>query len=544
MILRDYQQSAVDATLAELEAARSSLIVLPTGCGKTVVFAHIIKHFAGRGRALVIAHREELIHQAAEKIRAVTGEAPDIEMAEHHADSHMFRRTGVIVASVQTLLSDKRLGKFRPDDFSLIVTDEAHHATAASYRRVYDHFGTNPKCRHLGVTATPDRADEEALGQIFSSVGYVYEIVDAIHDGWLVPILQRSVTVDSMDFSNIRTTAGDLNGADLAAVMEYERNLHEVASPTLALAKWRKVLVFAASVAHAERLCEIFNRHRPNSAHWISGETPKDVRRERLGAYAAGDFQFLVNVGVFTEGFDEPTIDMVVMARPTKSRALFSQMVGRGTRPLAGIVDGLPYADARRAAIDRSDKPNLEVLDFAGNTGRHKLVTVADILGGNVSEDVVSRTVAQVKDANEPVDVLSRFERVKAEFEAEKEAEQLRRKRLLASTRFQTQDVDPFDILDIQPPVERGWDKAHPMTDKQREFLERAGIPTGNLNRKAAGAIIGSIIDRRKNGQATFKQAKVLSKHGYDTRVSFDEASSIIDELARNGWRRPREVPA
>lgn len=544
MNLRPYQQAAVDTTLAELETKRSSLIVLPTGTGKTIVFSHIIKAFSSRGRALVIAHREELIHQAADKIRAVTGQEPDIEMADAHADRHMFRRSGVVVASVQTLLSDKRLGKFRPEDFTLIVTDEAHHATANSYRRIYDYFAANPRCQHVGVTATPDRADEEALGQIYDSVGYVYEIVDAIHDGWLVPILQRSVVVESMDFSQIRTTAGDLNGGDLAQVMEYERNLHEVASPTLELAKWRKVLVFAASVAHAERLCEIFNRHRPRSAHWISGETPRDVRKERLGAYAAGDFQFLVNVGVFTEGFDEPTIDMVVLARPTKSRALFSQMIGRGTRPLPGIVDGLPYADARREAIDQSEKPNVEVLDFVGNTGRHKLITVADILGGNVSDEVVDRTIDQVKQANEPIDVLARFEKVKKDIEAERERERLERKKLVASTKFQTQAVDPFDILDIDAPVQRGWDKQHPMTDNQKAFLEKAGVPLDGLNRKTAGALIGSIIDRRKNNQATFKQAKILAKYGYDTRVSFDQASQIIDGLARNGWRKPKEVPA
>jgi hypothetical protein len=144
--------------------------VLPTGCGKTVVFAHIIKQFGSRGRALVVAHREELIDQAAAKIQAVTGEVPDIEMADRHADVHMFRRAGVVVASVQTLLSDKRLHKFRPEDFTLIVTDEAHHATASSYRRIYDYFAQNPKCQHVGVTATPDRADEEALGQIYDSV--------------------------------------------------------------------------------------------------------------------------------------------------------------------------------------------------------------------------------------------------------------------------------------------------------------------------------------------------------------------------------------
>ena len=360
MKLRSYQEAAVDGIFEAWRSARSTLLVQPTGTGKTVTFAHVINRMP-MGRALVLAHREELIVQAADKIARVTGAKPDTEMAEMRADHGMFGKARVVVSSIQTQCAgrngDTRMKRFDPQEFGLLVVDEAHHATAPTYRRVLEHYGQNQDLKILGVTATPDRHDEEALGQVFDSVAFDYELLDAIRDGWLVPIHQRSVVVDGLDYSGVRTTAGDLNGADLARVMEYEETLHGIAHPTVELAAGRKALVFAASVAHAERLCEIFNRHSTGCARFVTGTTPKDERRGMLADYAAGKFQMLVNVGVATEGFDEPGIQVVVMARPTKSRALYAQMAGRGTRALPGLVDAHEAADARRAAIAASAKP-------------------------------------------------------------------------------------------------------------------------------------------------------------------------------------------
>jgi superfamily II DNA or RNA helicase len=567
MKLRSYQREAVAAVLEQFEAVNSTLVVKPTGTGKTILFAHVIKEIPEK-RWMVLAHREELIRQAAAKIAAVTGEKPEIEMAGERADLHMFRRARVVVSSIQTQIASsggkQRMEKFDPKDFNVIV-DEAHHAVSPSYRQCIDYY-VKGGAKVLGVTATPDRTDEKALGQVFESVAFVYEINDAIDDGWLVPIHQRYVHVQDLDFSKVRTTAGDLNSKDLAEIMEYEKNLHEVAQPTLELAKWKRTIVFAASVAHAERLAEILNRKRPNCARFVYGETPKDERAQILKDYNAGRFQFLVNVGVFTEGFDEPSIELVVVARPTESRALYAQMIGRGTRPLPGTVDGvedgigawlknatekgLDYdaRAARREAIRKSKKPHLEVLDFAGNAGRHKLICVADILGGEYDDDVIERAATIAKKERTAVNMAEALERAKAEVHREKEEEKRRqeerRKQIQASASYSVQAIDPFSVFEIEPRKEFGWDTQHKATTKQIELLDRFGIDAKDLSRTRAGQLINECFNRRDQGKCTYKQAKILKKYGYATDLSFADAKATIDLIAGNGWKRPDAAAA
>lgn len=550
MRLRDYQRAAVGAVQDVFADEQSALIVLPTGCGKTVVFAHVIAEMqaSGCGRAMVLAHREELIFQAAEKIEAVTGDRPDIEMADMRADQIMFRKAGVVVSSIQTQIAGEngagRMTRFTPDDFGLVIIDEAHHATAASYRRVIDHYRQNPKTKILGVTATPDRADEKALGQVFGAVAYNYEIPTAITDGWLVPILCRQVWVDSLDFSGVSTTAGDLNPGELAQVMEYEASLHGIADPLIEIAGDRKTLLFAASVAHAERLCDIINRHRQNSARWVCGTTPKEERRRLLGEFARGEAQFMVNVGVLTEGFDDPGIQVIGMGRPTKSRSLYAQMAGRGTRPLPGLVDKYPTPDERRAAILSSAKRNVEIVDFVGNTGRHKLVSAADILGGDYDDDAVDRARELVAEADEPMDVSEALEIAAEEIEEQKARERARVASIKAKAQYRTNVADPFDVFGIEPHRQRDWDLAALPSEKQIGLLAKFGINAEKLTKKQASQLIGECIKRSQNKQCSFKQAKLLARYGYPTDTTFKAASAIIDALAKNGWRRPPDRDA
>jgi len=343
MILRPYQSAASDAIFKEWQENDSTLVVMPTGGGKTVLFADVIRRVFPR-RALVIAHREELIFQARDKIQRVTGLSADVEMGEYRAEGGLFGQARVVVSTIQTQCSGGdgggRMAKFDPQRFGVLIIDEAHHATSPSYRRVIDYYRTNPALKILGVTATPDRADEAALGQVFQSVAFDYEVLDAIHDGWLVPIEQQMVHVEGLDYSSIRTTAGDLNGGDLAAVMEAEKNLQQMASASLAIIGPRRALVFTASVKSAEMTAEIFNRHRAGMASWVCGKTDREERRRVLAGFAAGKVQVVCNCGVLTEGFDDPGVEVVLMGRPTKSRSLYAQMVGRSTRPLPGVVDG------------------------------------------------------------------------------------------------------------------------------------------------------------------------------------------------------------
>ena len=320
MKLRPYQHAAVDAVLAAWKEFIAVLVVLPTGCGKTVLFAEIIRRL--NTRAMVLAHREELVFQAKDKICRVTGLDAHVEMGEYRADMDgLGGAPMVIVSTVQTHTAGGdgggRMTKFAPEDFGLLVIDEAHHATSPTYRRCIDWYMRNPAMRVLGVTATPDRADEEALGQVFGTVAFDYGLTDAIGAGWLVPVEQQMVHVEGLDFSSCRTTAGDLNGADLAQVMEYEQNLHGIADPAFEIAGGRRTLVFAASVDQAERLAEILNRHRPGCAGWLCGKTDRDSRRKILSDFGGGTLQFVCNVGVLTEGFDDAGVEVVVMPRRT-----------------------------------------------------------------------------------------------------------------------------------------------------------------------------------------------------------------------------------
>lgn len=538
--MRPYQEEAVDATFEAWEDSQRALIVMPTGTGKTIVFGHIAMRQAHKGRTMVIAHRQELVYQARDKIGSITGEQPEVEMAGEWADQRKYQ-TNVVVASKDTLVAGRlgsgRMKRFDPKDFSLLVIDEAHHAPASTYKKVIDHFTQNPDLKVLGVTATPDRHDEQALGKVFETVAYDYEISKAIVDGWLVPLTVQSVIVQGLDLSEVKTVAGDLNAKQLAELMEYEAALHSVAAPSLEIAAGRKMLVFAASLAHAGRLCEIYNRHDHDIARFVHGGTPKDERQKIFYDFAHGDAQILVNVGVATEGYDCPGIQVVAIARPTKSRALYAQMVGRGTRPLTGIVDGLADAEARRVSIGDSGKPDLHVIDFVGNAGRHQLISAVDILGGNYDDDVVRRAQAKAK-SGAPEDVQKLLDEAEKEIQEEKAAEEKRRrKQVKARARYTTQTLDPFTIFGLQPRREKGWDKGKPVTEKMRNLLEHAGVNTKDLTFAKASQLIGEVIKRRRTDKCTFKQARILVKYGYDARATFAKAKVIIDKIAANNWR-------
>ncbi len=546
MILRPYQHAAVSAVWQAWQEDDATMIVLPTGTGKTIVMAELIRHCFPR-RVMFLAHREELIFQAQEKIEQVSGFKTAIEMADLKADSGgLFTDPQVVISTIQTQNAGGdgggRMGKFLPEEFGYLFIDENHHATAKSYRRVIDYYRQNPRLKVLGVTATPDRADEEALGQVFDSVAFDYELLDAIHQGWLVPVEQQMIHVEGLDFSRVRTTAGDLNSADLAAVMEFEQNLHGIADPTISISGNRRTLVFAASVAHAERLADILNRHKPGSAAWVCGKTDKDQRRQMLLDFAAGRIQYVVNVGCLTEGFDDPGVELIVMARPTKSRSLYAQMAGRATRPLPDIVDGLSADDERKAAIAASAKPACLIVDFVGNSGRHKLMTTADILGGNVSEEGIARAVAQAWKSGKPVRMDALLEEEEEKLKQEQEKRRLeaaaRKAHLIASAKFTSHRVNPFDVFALTPRKERGWDHGKALSEKQTAVLLKQGIDPAGMPYSQAKQLLNEIFRRWDGSLCSFKQARVLKKHGFDPNLSRDDARKTIDELAANGWRR------
>lgn len=389
-----------------------------------------------------------------------------------------------------------------------LLVHNCHHAVSASYRNVINHFKQNLFLKVLGVTATPDRTDEAALGQIFEDVSYEYGIAEGVDDGWLSGVIQNQVFVNSLDFSNINTRLGDLAENELAAIMEFEENLHGVVSPVIKIAGDRKTLVFASSVAHAERMSEIFNRHEPGSSNFVTGTTPKDVRREVFADFHRGKIKRLCNVGVATEGFDEPGIQVVAMARPTKSRCLYTQMIGRGCRPSESIAYQLNECEdtaERRRMIAASDKPSVEIIDFTGNCGRHKLVSTADILGGKYPDEVVELTKSVVEQKTRKgvaVDMPTELKKVEAELRRRRRMclEAKMRQDITLNAKFAIKGVDPFDILDITPRRIPGWSRGKEPTENMRKFLERRNVNVDDMNFIHAGQLIGEI--RKREGEA------------------------------------------
>lgn len=532
-------------TIAAVKAGDSALLVLATGCGKTVCFAAMIDELLREqpGKiAVVLAHREELIRQAVDKIERFTSRQCAVEMAALTADvGQSLRRIDVVVSTIQTQNSGKppRMQRFDPEQVAVVIVDEAHHAVSPSYRAVLDYYRVGG-AKLIGVTATPDRADESALGQVFSAAPYVYDVADAIRDGWLVPIRQQMCKVTGLDYSQVRTTAGDLNAGDLSEVMEDEGTLQGIASATLQVVGARKTLIFTVTVKEAERLAEIINRHRPGSAAAINGETDKVQRARLVRDFAEKRLQFLVNVGVFTEGFDDPGVECVVMARPTKSRSLYAQMLGRGTRPSESIAAKLGImetAEARRVAIEASDKPGVLVLDFVGNAGRHKLVTALDILGGKEdgpdAEAIRAKAQKLAEEAGEEgraVDPKEIAEKAKEELEKERE-EAARRVRLRASATYEVVDVSPFyGVLgmDTPMPLPRRY-SSRTLTEKQIVALESFGFKNAAGMDYADGKrLLDECFRRKEQGEPSYKQIMFIRRIGAEVPATRKEAQAII----------------
>ncbi|MCP5065996.1 MAG: DEAD/DEAH box helicase, partial [bacterium] len=354
MQLRPYQSAALEAVRESYRRKHLSvLVVMPTGTGKTVLFAEISR--LARGPVLVLAHRQELIEQARDKISAWCDDVVAVEMGHRREFTKPDgTRPKITVASIQTL--GRRLKDVPRDAFRIVVVDEAHHATADSYRTVLDHFNAHL----LGVTATPDRSDRKPLGEVFSDVAFEYDMREAISDGWLCPI--RSFLVQTQaDFSGVRKIAGELATRDVERILTDDLHLVEIAAPILRERGERPAIVFAVSVAHARALTRVMNElaDDPFFAAALDGTSPLEKRAPVLDRFRRGEIKVLVNCALFTEGFDVPKIALVAIARPILSRSFYAQMVGRGTRIAPG-------------------KKDLLVLDFVPGNCRHSLIQAVD----------------------------------------------------------------------------------------------------------------------------------------------------------------------
>lgn len=543
--LRPYQLTAVDSVYDEWTRVRSTMLNMATGLGKSVCFAETMARWdvETQGKILLIAHRRELILQAiGHAMRA--GLSSGIEMAGKHATG----KEDVIVASVQTLNASRKCGicfgegcddcydgkvkrftRFNPRDFGLLVCDEFHHFTAKSNRNVMAWFAQNPLQKTLGVTATPRRADKAGLHNICQSVAYAMELRQAIDEGWLVPIRQKFVTVEGLDISKVDIRAGKLNEGQVEAAFlgtdeEEEKLLHAIVKPTIDEAAGRKTLVFAAGKDHANKLASCFAAHGVDAGVVVENTDPAE-RAELIARYSHGDLQVLVNCMVFTEGFDAPATEIIANCRPTKSEALYLQIIGRGTRPLAGVVDGPVTAEARKAAIEASDKKSCTILDFVGNSGDIKLVSVADVLAGDNIEPIdLAEALRVATETGETVDMEALAEKMKqSRLEAEERKEIERQQRLLTNTKADRADYSTVDVdLFGGPEFSSDAKYVEPISKGQQGFLyHQLGLTrkqTKHMSKRQASAIIGK----------TYKQA------GDDWKRLIKEAGSA-GELKKVG---------
>ena len=519
MKLRPYQQEAREAVQKEwAEGRKRTLLVLPTGTGKTVVFSKIIEDQVRKGkRVLVLAHRSELLDQASDKLKTATGLGTALEKAESTSIGSWYR---VVVGSVQTMQREKRLSQFPPNWFDVIVVDEAHHAISDGYQKVLNHFGESDV---LGVTATPDRGDMKNLGSYFDSLAYEYSLVQAIKEGYLSKIKALTIPID-LDLSSVSMSAGDFKASDVGTALD--PHLVQIADEMAEYCKDRKTVVFLPLVKTSQKFRDILNERGFKAAE-VNGES-KD-RAEVLEDFEKGRYNVLCNSMLLTEGWDCPSVDCVVVLRPTKVRALYSQMVGRGTRLFPG-------------------KEELLLLDFLWHTERHELCRPAHLICE--SPEVAQKMVENMEEETGVVLDLEDMEAKSAEdVVAEREealakqlAEMRKRKRKLVDPLQFEMSIHAEDLSNYVPNF--GWEMAPP-SENQLKALEKYGIFTDEVgNAGKANLLLDRLNKRRNEGLSTPKQIRFLESRGFRNvgMWSFENARNMIDRIAANGWRIPAGV--
>lgn len=531
MGLRDYQVEACQAIWKELGEHRSTMLVLATGLGKTRTAACLIRAWlrAGRGNVLWLAHRSELLDQARAELEDLTGEHVSLEQAQFRGGG-----TRVIVGSVQTL-KGARLKGWQSDRFTLIVTDEAHHAVGKSYRAIYDHFGA---AKHLGLTATPKRHDGKAQGRVYNSVAYVRGISWGISEGYLVPLELEDGFIETIDLSKVQTVKGDLDQA--AVEQEILKATAAIVHAAIKCAGDKRSLIFTPRVASAHAVAAGLNAVQAENARSVDGGTDKTIRRFILRGHKADSFQHLVNCAVYTEGYDDPGVQRGTIARPTKSLPLYEQILGRYLRPLPGVGQ-LPTREERLAAIAASSKPCAAIVDITGKNGKHRLISPVDILGGTYTD--AERTRAKKLLRKTPGDVDTALRRARTELTQEelkrKEAQAKKAAAIGVTWRFDKRN--PFAALGVHE--EPG--ELHPdwfynaMTTEQFDQLKEIGVTVQpGTNYGQANKLLSNARMRKQRGLASFKQIRFLNRYGIDGRRMYrSTASRLYEAISGNGFK-------
>ena len=469
MQMKPRQLEAKTAIFAAREKGiQRQLVALPTGVGKTVLACHVAK--AIEGSTLFLCHRQELVEQTARTMSAV-----DPERQQGRIEQGVHRVGDFTIAMLPTV--HRRLDRIAPDAFDCVIVDEAHHAASRTWRETLDHF--KPSLR-LGLTATPERLDGLALSNLFDEIVYSMNLADAVKEQYLVPP-SAIQCLTSVNISAVHTRGGDFAEDELANLVDDPARNVFIAEKYLEHCSGRKAIAFCCNIAHAKHLVEAC-LEAGISAEWISGVDSD--RTEKLERFAKGEYQVLANCQILTEGFDDKSVDAILLCRPTKSKSLFAQMIGRGLRLNEGKTD-------------------CRVLDFVDNAGKHSLVTAWRFFGYTAPPS--NETPLGISDGSK-----NRVAKVAA-IDLERTIDLLK----------------PPPVIDEFNYGSRDWHYA-PATEKQLAFIARLGydIENNDFSKGQCSAIIG--------GQpASWKQLRELADHGYDVSAEWTrgQASKALDEL-------------
>jgi superfamily II DNA or RNA helicase len=485
--LRQYQQAARVQVLCDWTEIDATMVVMATGLGKTVLFASLARDWtaAGRGRSLVMVPDIKLVGQAAKKIRQWTGDRPAIEQGSKWANEAEWARSKFVVASAPSLLSQDRYKRF--EEVGLVIVDECDDGMTQKRQDILRWY-IDRGAKVLGVTASPKRSDGIAMANMFDRCSFNYSIADAIRDGWLAPPMVSCLQLESLDLSHVKlTSTGDFNQEQLNTLMETDKVVFEIASAVAQESVGLKTVVYCGRVKGAKAISDYLRDRYSIESEWVCGDANLcDPQRfsticESFTQEPDG-IQVICNVGKLTRGWDYPGLQHIVNARPTMSLPLLTQIFGRGTRALEGVVDfegSTP--ETRRAAIANSAKPHFKFTDLRDAVMRHKLVGPVDVLAGSIGLPYSDR--AKGKLGGQPTDLMEAIAEAKREQELE-EQRRIRRARaqIETSAKFRRVEVDPFDEQAMADEVkERGSSRRHPFdpaTAKQLNYLRFLGLNT------------------------------------------------------------------
>ena len=515
MELRPYQEEAVESVFNEWnEGRKKTLLVMATGTGKTICFSSVIDREIKDGKKiLVLAHRGELLEQAQDKLLK-NGIESCLEKAESTVlGKGLLDSPNVVVGSVQSM-SGKRLEKFPRDMFDTIVVDEAHHCVSKTYQKILEYF-SNAKV--LGVTATPSRGDQKNLATFFESTAYEYSLLDGINDNYLSDIEIQRIPL-KLDITQVSINAGDFSSGEVATAID--PYLEEIGDKIIEYCKGRKTVVFTPLIKTSVRLKGILEKKGIKTAE-VNGKS--EDRKVVLEEFEKGKYDVMLNSMLLTEGWDCPSVDCIIVLRPTRSFGLYMQMVGRGTRLFEG-------------------KKNLLLLDFMWLSKKHDIMNPVKMIAP--SEEIEKLMSDNAFDGNKVnlVDCMNK---------AEADLEESMMRRLRENKRNEFERISSIQFLaslghfnnlfkeDIYE-----WEKEKP-TKKQLDFIKNKGLEVEGIYSKGlAKRIIDTIMFRIKKNKSSIKQIKCLSKYHFKNVQdwSFEEASKMITRIQKNRWKVPKGI--